>query len=108
MLLSALLAAISQLLLKLSAGKSHQKKIFEYLNIYVILGYGLLLLTMLANTWAYQVVEYKIGPVINSFSYIFVMILGRLFLKEKITTRKLVGVCLIALGICVSTLAGGV
>ena len=104
MLLSAFFSAVSQLLLKLSAKDTHKNKIFEYLNFKVIAGYGLLMLTLLMNTWAYQGVEYKVGPVLNSTSYVFVMLLGRLFLKEKVTPKKIAGICLIVVGICVSAL----
>jgi len=103
MLLSALLAAVSQVLLKISANRPHKNRISEYLNVWVITGYGLLVLTLLMNTWAYRGVEYKIGPILNSASYVFVMLLGRLVLKEKITKRKAVGVSVIVLGIVIST-----
>ena len=102
MLLSALASAVSQLLLKQSARKKHRSRIFEYLNIYVIAGYGLLFATLVMNTWAYQGVAYKLGPVINATSYIFVLVLGRLVLKEKVTPKKILGVGLILLGICIS------
>ena len=104
MLVSAFLSALSQLLLKMSAKDTHKSKIFEYLNFKVITGYGLLMLTLLMNTWAYRGVEYKIGPVINATSYVFVLVLGRFVLAEKLTSKKIIGVALIILGICVSTL----
>lgn len=102
MLVSAFFSALSQLLLKMSAKNTSRSGIWEYLNVNVIVGYGLLFLTLLMNTWAYQGVAYKIGPVINATSYVFVMILGRLILKEKITRKKILGIILIVLGICVS------
>ena len=104
MLLSAFLSALSQLLLKMSAKDTHKSKIFEYLNFKVITGYGLLMLTLLINTWAYQGVAYKIGPVINATSYIFVMLLGRFVLSEKLTTKKLIGIIFIIAGILISAL----
>lgn len=106
MVLTAFLSAVSQLLLKLSAKDQHKSRIYEYLNFKVIAGYGLLVLTMLMNTWAYQYVAYKIGPVLNATSYVFVMILGKMVLKEEITKKKTIGVCLIVIGICLSALAG--
>lgn len=103
MLASAFLSAVSQLLLKMSAKDTHKAKIFEYLNFKVIAGYGLLVLTLLMNTWAYRGVAYKIGPVINATSYVFVMLLGRFILQEKLTAKKIIGIFLIVLGICIST-----
>ncbi len=102
MLLSAFLAAVSQLLLKQSANRKHKNKIFEYLNVWVMGGYGLLMLTLVMNTWAYQGVEYKLGPIINATSYIFVMLLGKIVLGEKITQRKALGMLCIIGGICIS------
>ncbi len=99
---AAFVAAVSQILLKISAGKKEQKGIFEYLNPWVITGYALLMASLVMNMWAYQYVEYRFGPVINAASYVFVLILGRLLLKEKITLRKFAGNFLIILGIAIS------
>lgn len=78
----------------------------EYLNPYVLSGYALLVLSLLMNMWSYQGVEYRFGPVINASSYIFVLVLGHLFLKEKITARKLWGNVLIIAGILVYVFGG--
>ena len=99
---AALLAAVSQILLKMSAGKTHKNEIMEYLNIYVISGYAMLFLSMLLNFVAYKYIEYRFGPVINALSYVFVLFLGNLFLKEKITARKFWGNILIIIGIIIS------
>lgn len=102
MIAAALMAAISQILLKKSAQKEHKGIIQEYVNGYVITGYALLMVSLLMNMWAYQGVEYRFGPVLNASSYVFVLVLGRLFLKEKITKKKLCGNILIVLGIIIS------
>lgn len=104
MVIAAFLAAISQLLLKKSAEKQHKDRLREYINPYVLSGYALLVVSLLINMWSYQGVEYRYGPVINASSYIFVLILGHLFLKEKITARKLWGNVLIVAGILVYVL----
>lgn len=101
MVLAALLAAISQVFLKSSALREHKGLLWEYLNGYVIAGYGMLAVSLLLNMWAYQGVEYRFGPVINATSYVFALVLGRLFLKERITIRKLVGNVMIILGILI-------
>lgn len=101
MLASSLIAAFSQILLKKSAGREHKKGIYEYLNVYVIISYGLLAFTMFANMVAYWGVEYKLGVILGTSSYLFIMLLGRLFLKEKITKRKLIGTLMIVAGIII-------
>lgn len=104
MIVSALLASVSQVLLKKSANKKYDSILSEYLNVYVLLGYGILLLTMLINIFAYQYLPYKIGPVLNTLSYIFVFAFSYIIFKEKMNTKKFIGVILILLGIIVFNL----
>lgn len=96
---SSFLAAFSQILLKKSTKKSYKHPIYEYLNIYVFSGYAILLSTMIINIYAYTGIDYKLGPILTSTSYIFVLLLSKLMLKEKITIRKLIGISSIIFGI---------
>lgn len=98
---AAFLAAVSQIFLKKSAEKEHKGILGEYANGYVMAGYGLLFLSLMINMWAYQGMEYRFGPVINASSYVFVLILGKLFLREKITAKKLWGNVVVILGILI-------
>ncbi len=98
---SVIIAAFSQILLKKSAKKEHKNVIFEYLNPYVICGYGLLVVSTLTTILAYKGIDYKEGPVIESLGFILVMILSFLFFGEKITKKKALGYLLIILGVIV-------
>ncbi|MCF0147282.1 MAG: EamA family transporter [Clostridium sp.] len=100
-LISSFIVAISQCILKSSANKKHKGIIWEYLNFRVIFGYGLFMIALLLNVFAYQGIPYKLGPIIASTSYIFIMILSALFLEEKITKKKVFGNALILLGIII-------
>lgn len=100
-LASVTIAAFSQLLLKKSANRSHDSFLKEYLNPYVIGGYGLLVVSMLLTIGAYRGLAYKNGPIIESLGYVLVMFLSGIFLKEKITSRKVAGTALILAGILV-------
>ena len=100
-LVSVTIAAFSQLLLKKSANRSHDSFLKEYLNPYVIGGYALLVMSMLFTIGAYRGLAYKNGPIIESLGYILVMLLSGIFLKEKITSRKVAGTALILVGIVV-------
>lgn len=101
-LLSAVIASLSQILLKKSAQRRYESVIREYLNPFVITGYALLVITTLLNILAYsRGVELKSGAVIETMGLVFVMLLSRLIFKESITTKKLVGVCLIIIGIVI-------
>ena len=94
MFLSVTVASFSQILLKKSAMKTYESPIREYLNIWVISGYGLLVCSMLISLWAYGGVEYKNGPVL-------VPLLSFGFFKEKLTKRRIAGIVCIMAGIAV-------
>ena len=103
-IISSLIVAFSQCLLKISANKKYKNAILEYLNPLVILGYMLFVLALILNVVAYRGISYQLGPIIASSSYIFIMVLGRLILKEKITKRKLIGNIIIIIGIIISAM----
>lgn len=96
---SVIIASFSQILLKKSAQKKHDSLIKEYLNVNVIVGYGMMVVTTLLTIMAYKGLDYKNGPIIESLGYILVMFLSLIFFGEKITKKKLLGNILILLGI---------
>ncbi len=100
-ILSVTVAAFSQLLLKKSAMKKYSSFLREYLNLYVIAGYGLLFLSMFLTILAYRGLDYKNGPVIESLGYVLVLFLSRLFFGEKLTKRKVAGTICILTGMVV-------
>ena len=87
MFLSVAVASISQVLLKKSALKTYDTVVREYLNPYVISGYGLLFLSMLLTIYAYSGMEYKNGPVIESLGNVMVLVLGYFVFGERISVR---------------------
>lgn len=101
MFLSVSAASVSQLLLKKSAMKKYASVVKEYLNPLVIGGYGILFLSMLLTIYAYSGMEYKNGPIIESFGNVIVLVLGYFFLKEKISFKKLIGIICIMVGMAV-------
>lgn len=101
LILSVTIASFSQVLLKKSAMKQHKAPVYEYLNPYVITGYGMTFGSMLISVLAYSMTEYKNGPLIESLGFVIVMILSFLFFREKITRRKLLGSVFIICGILV-------
>lgn len=101
MFLSVSVASVSQILLKKSAMKTYASIVREYVNPFVIGGYGLLFLSMLLTIYAYSGMDYKNGPVIESFGNVIVLVLGCFFLKEKLSLRKLLGIGCIMLGMAV-------
>ncbi len=98
-ILSVLIAACSQILLKTAADRTYPSKVREYLNVPVITGYGLMGLSLLMTMIAYRGVPLSFGPVLEALGYVFVAVLGWLFLKERLTARKAAGMALIIAGI---------
>ncbi len=97
-------SAMSQILLKQSANKTHKKLIYEYLNWRVILSYTIFCIVLVVDTYAYTRVDMKYGAVIDTFTYVFVMVLSNLILKERFTREKLIGNLIIIAGVLVYTL----
>ena len=98
---SVFIASVSQIILKKGADQKHSRLIFEYLNAYVISGYMLFLISAIMTMIAYKTVPVSVGPVVESLGYIFILFLSSLFLKEKITVRKLIGNAVIMAGIII-------
>lgn len=98
---SVIIASTSQILLKKSALKKHGSFLKEYINPFVIIGYGMMFLSMLLTIFVYSGMAYKNVPIVESLGYVLVMILCSLFFGEEITKRKVWGTALILLGVAV-------
>jgi len=101
LILAVLVSSISQIILKKSSSKTYKSIIKEYLNVYVITGYGLMVLSTVLVVLGLKGVPYKNEPIIESLGYLFVMILSNRLLGEKITKKKVLGNVLILVGIAV-------
>ena len=104
MLICTVFSAVSQILLKQSANQKHESALKEYLNWRVIEAYLIFGSVLLANTYAYTQVDMKYGPVLDTFTYVFVLLFSWLILKEKITKGKLIGNLLIVAGVIIYTM----
>ena len=101
-LASVVVSTFSQVILKKSAKKQYGSVLKEYLNPYVIVGYGMMVLATIFTILAYKFgLEYKSGPVIESLGYVLIMLLSLWFFGERITKRKLIGNGLVILGIVI-------
>ena len=101
LILAVLVSSISQIILKKSASKSYNSVLKEYLNVYVITGYILMVISTVLVVFGLKWVPYKNEPIIESLGYLFVMILSNRILGEKITKKKILGNGLILLGILI-------
>lgn len=101
LLISVTIASFSQILLKKSAEKTYSSWIREYLNVYVICGYGMMFVSMFLTIIAYAGMEFTNVQIIEATGYILVLILSYFFFREKITKRKVLGMLCIFAGIAV-------
>lgn len=99
---SVLAAAGAQMLLKQSAKQQYQSFIRQYLNPWVIGGYGIMGMSMLLNIFCMsQGVQVKEVSIIEALSYLFVPCLSWMFFKERITWRKAGAIVVIMVGVAV-------
>ena len=103
-IVSVFLSSVSQIMLKLSAQKSYGSRLKEYLNPLVIVAYVLFFGCTLITLYALKVVPLSMSPVLEASGYIFVAALSRIFLKEKISKKKMLGLGVIICGILVYSL----
>ena len=99
LLFGVLISSISQILLKKSADKQYESKIREYLNFRVIFAYSIFFAATLCSVVAYTKIPLSLGPVLESTGYGFVALLSWLFLKEKISKQKIIGLAIIIIGV---------
>ncbi|MBR5419938.1 MAG: multidrug ABC transporter [Lachnospiraceae bacterium] len=106
LLAGTFISAVSQVLLKKEAMKEHKSVLEEYLNIRVILAYGLFVATTLLSVLAYRGIPLSLGPVLEASSYIYVTAFGVTIFKEKLNAKKIAALLLILAGITVYALLG--
>ncbi|MCR5718307.1 MAG: EamA family transporter [Oscillospiraceae bacterium] len=101
MILSSLISAFSQVLLKIAAGRTYRHKWQEYLNPPVLLAYTIFFLCTFLTMYALKVVPLSMAPLLEATGYIFVTVLSYLFFREIPGKKHLLGLFLILGGIVV-------
>lgn len=99
--LAALLAVIAQIVLKRSADAEHKSLLSELVNVRTVVGYGLFTISFCVTTLSYKGVPLYLVPIVDSFSYILVLVMGHFFLNDLINWRKTSGIALIVVGIII-------
>lgn len=95
-------AACAQMLLKQGARQGYTPWWRQYINGWVIGGYTVMFLAIIANIWCmHHGVQLKELSIIESMSYLFVPILSWLFFNEQINRRKAVAIGIIIIGVIV-------
>lgn len=102
--ISVFVSACSQVLLKKSANEYHKNILFEYLNSKVIIGYSIFLICTMLTMLAYRGIDLSLGPVIESTSYIYIVVFGTLFFNETINLKKIIALLMIVSGVVMFSL----
>lgn len=101
---AVIIASASQVLLKKKASKAPKNFFKKFLNGPVILSYLLLFLSMALNSLALREMDMTVLPCITATSFLWIMVLSAIFLGEKPTRRKVIGIVMILAGVVVSHL----
>ena len=104
LLLSVFISSVSQIILKKAADKTYESTLKEYMNHMVIGAYGLFFCSVILTMLALKHVPLSMSPILESTGYIFVSVMGYIFLKERFSRRKLMGFALILAGIVIFNL----
>ncbi len=101
-LISSLLGVASQMMLKHSARKNYPSWWREYINLWVIGGYGIMVLSLLINLWAIHIgVLAQEVSIIECINYLLIPLAAWWVFKEPITRRKMVAIGIIIVGVIV-------
>ena len=93
-------AACAQMLLKQGARREYASWWRQYINPWVIGGYGIMACSLVLNIWCMsRGVQVKEVSVIESMSYLFVPVLAFMLFKEKLSVRKICAITIIIGGV---------
>jgi len=81
--------------------RSQKGIISEYLNLPTIFAYSIFIGATFLTIYSYKVVPLSVAPILGATEYIFVAVLSRIILKEKINAKRFCGLCTIVIGIIV-------
>ena len=101
-ILSVFAAACAQMFLKQGARRNYAGFWHQYLNPWVIGGYGIMASSLVLNIFCMShSVQVKEVSVIESLSYLFVPVLAFVLFKEKLSVRKICAIGIIISGVII-------
>ena len=101
LVIMTMIGTVASLFLKKASESENIIALIKNRNIYI--GGVLYLSSAVLNIWILRYLEYSVVLPLTSLTYAWTIVISYLVLKEKITTKKVVGVILILVGaICVS------
>ncbi|MBF1104358.1 MAG: EamA family transporter [Solobacterium sp.] len=96
LLIMTMFGSIASLFLKKASGLNSLIDMLKNINLYI--GGFLYVSSAVLNIWLLKILDYSVILPLTSLTYIWTMILSYFILKEKITVKKIAGVCLILVG----------
>lgn len=105
MVFGVFISSCTQIILKKTANKKHSG-IKQYLNKSVIIANTVFFVANIMTLIAYRYIQLSTGVLIGALSYVFVPILGYIFLKEKFTKNMAIGTVFIISGVVVCAIGG--
>ncbi len=97
LLVSTFISSLASYFLKKSTGK--ENKLLILLSPFFYLGGILYVVASGANIYLLQKLPYAIVLPLGSITYVWTMFLSNILLHEKITRRKILGMCIIIVGV---------
>ena len=96
LLIMTMFGSVASLFLKKASGSNDLIDMLKNINLYI--GGFLYVSSAILNIWLLKILDYSVILPLTSLTYIWTMILSYFILKEKITVKKIAGVCLILVG----------
>ena len=96
LLVMTMLGSVASLFLKKASDSNSLIDMLKNINLYI--GGFLYVSSAVLNIWLLKILDYSVILPLTSLTYIWTMVLSYFILKEKITVKKIAGVCLILVG----------
>ena len=96
LLIMTMFGSVASLFLKKASGSNDLIDMLKNINLYI--GGFLYVSSAILNIWLLKILDYSVILPLTSLTYIWTMVLSYFILKEKITVKKIAGVCLILVG----------
>lgn len=92
------IGSAASLFLKRASGTENLLGMIKNKNLY--LGGGLYFISALLNIYILRFLDYSVVLPLTSLTYVWTMFLSKIFLKEKISAKKKIGIAAILIGAC--------
>ena len=103
LLIMTMFGSVASLFLKKASGLNSLIDMLKNINLYI--GGFLYVSSAILNIWLLKILDYSVILPLTSLTYIWTMVLSYFILKEKITVKKVLGICLILIGAVIISLS---